>query len=220
MKNLVESFLPEAERQKIESCIRQAERRTRGEIMVLVEGSSHHYPVADFRAAAVFALPVAIVLTPVLGGLFWVGPSNLWIFLGALIPLFFVFQIAVRRLHALKRLFISDREMEAEVQAAAEIQFYQKGVYQTREETGVLIYVSVYERKVWVLGDRGINAKIPIGYWKGVVDTIVQGIRQGRPAESICQAVVRVADLLADKFPVRADDSNELKNLIVEDGQA
>jgi putative membrane protein len=220
MKKLVERFLPEAERQKIESCIRLAESRTRGEIMVLVEGSSGHYPVADLHAAAVFALPAAIALTPLLGGRFWAGPSNLWVFLGLLIPLFLVFQTAARHLLPLKRLFLSAREMEAQVKEAAEIQFYQKGIYRTREETGVLIYVSVFERKVWVLSDRGINARIPEGYWKGVVDMIVEGIRAGRPAESICRAVAQVSDVLAEKFPARADDTDELKNLIVEDGQS
>jgi putative membrane protein len=220
MKKLVERFLPEAERQKIESCICLAESRTRGEIMVLVEGASGHYPVADLHAATVFALPAAIALTPLLGRLFWVGPSNLWVFLGVLIPLFLIFQVAAKHLLPLKRLFLSAREMEAQVKEAAEIQFYQKGVYRTREETGVLIFVSVFERKVWVLSDRGINAKIPEGYWKDVVDLIVEGIRSGRPAESICRAVAQVSDVLAEKFPVRADDTDELKNLIVEDGQA
>jgi putative membrane protein len=110
--------------------------------------------------------------------------------------------------------------MEMEVKEAAEIQFWQKGIYRTREETGVLIYVSVFERRVWVLGDRGVNAKIPEGHWGGVVDTIVQGIRAGRPAESICQAVARVSDVLAEKFPVRAGDTDELENLIVEDRRA
>jgi putative membrane protein len=220
MKKLLERFLPEADRQKIESCVRQAENRTRGEIMVVVVASSCHYPVADLRAAAAFAFPIAVALTPVLGGLFWAGPFNLWIFLGALIPLFLVFQAAVAHLPALKRVFISGKEMEMEVKEAAEIQFWQKGIYRTREETGVLIYVSVFERRVWVLGDRGVNAKIPEGHWGGVVDTIVQGIRAGRPAESICQAVARVSDVLAEKFPVRAGDTDELENLIVEDRRA
>jgi putative membrane protein len=220
MKSMLERFLPQSEQQKIESCIREAERRTRGEIMVLVVASSYHYPVADLRAAAVLALPIAIALTPLLGGLFWAGPSNLWIFLGTLIPLFLVFEAIVKHVLPLKRLFISNMEMETEVQEAAEIQFYKKGVYRTREETGVLIYVSVFERKVWVLGDRGLNASIPEGYWKGVVDTIVPGIREGRPAESICQAVARVSNVLEEKFPVRTDDKDELKNLIVEERRA
>ena len=220
MKKLLERFLPQTDRQKIESCIRQAESRTRGEIMVVVVASSCHYPAADLRAAAAFAFPAAVALTPLLGGLFWAGPFNLWIFLGALIPLFLIFRAFVMHALSLKRVFISGREMEAEVKEAAEIQFHQKGVYRTREGTGVLIYVSVFERKVWVLGDRGINTKIPEGYWQGVVDQIVQGIREGRPAESICQAVARVADVLAEKFPVKPGDTDELKNLMVEDGGA
>ncbi|MBI5578719.1 MAG: TPM domain-containing protein [Deltaproteobacteria bacterium] len=220
MKRLVERFLPQSEQQKIESCIREAESRTRGEIMVLVEASSYHYPVADLRAAAALAFPIALALTPFWGGLFWAGPSNLWIFMGTLIPLFLVFHAIVKHVPPLKRIFISDMEMEAEVQEAAEIQFYKKGVYRTREETGVLIYVSVFERKVRVLGDRGLNARIPEGYWKDIVATIVPGFRKGRPAESICQAVARISDVLEEKFPVRMGDKDELKNLIVEDRRA
>jgi putative membrane protein len=217
MKKLMERFLSQADRQKIESCIREAESRTRGEIMIVAVAASSHYPAADLRAAAAFAFPLAVALAPLLGGLFWAGPFNLWIFLGALIPLLLVFQAAVKHLPPVKRIFISDREMEAEVRAAAEMQFYQKGVYRTRQATGVLIYVSVFERKVWVLGDRGINAGIPEGYWKGVVAAIVQGIREGRPAESICRAVALVAAVLAEKLPVKPGDTDELKNLIVED---
>lgn len=220
MKRLLDRFLPQADRQEIESCIRRAESRTRGEIMVVVVASSCHYPVADLRAAAAFAFPIAVALTPLLGGLFWAGPFNLWIFLGALIPLFLVFRAVVTHVPALKRVFISGKEMEMAVQEAAEAQFYQNGVYRTREGTGVLIYVSVFERRVWVLGDRGINARIPEGYWKGVADTIVQGVREGRPAESICRAVARVAEVLAEKLPVKPGDTDELENLVVEDGRA
>ena len=81
MKKLMERFLPKADRQKIESCIRETESRTRGEIMIVVVPASSHYPVADLRAAAAFAFPLAVALTPLLGGLFWAGPFNLWIFL-------------------------------------------------------------------------------------------------------------------------------------------
>jgi putative membrane protein len=220
MEKRVERFLPLADRQKIESCIRRAESRTRGEIMVVVEAASGHYPEADLRAASALAFPVAVALTPLLGGLLWAGPFNLWIFLGALAPLFLVIQAAVKRIPLLKRVFISDREMQAQVRDAAEIQFYRKGVFRTREATGVLIYVSVFERKVRVLGDRGINLRIPEGTWAGVAATIAQGVREGRPAESVCRAVGRVADLLAEKFPVAPGDVDELKNLVVEGWQA
>jgi len=71
-----------------------------------------------------------------------------------------------------------------------------------------------------VLGDRGINAGVPEGYWKGVVETIVQGTREGRPAESLCQAVARVVDVLAEKLPARARNADEIKNVLVEGRRA
>lgn len=220
MKDRMQRFLSEADRHRIEACVRAAESRTRGEIVVMVVPASYHYPVAALLGAAAFALPVAVALTPPLGGLFWAGPSNLWVFLAVLMPLFLVFHAAVKRTPALKRWFIHRREMEAEVRESAHIQFFRKGLYRTREETGVLIYISVFERGVWVLGDRGIDAEIPEEQWKAVAAMIVQAIRQGRPVEGICRAVGEVGRVLQEKFPGRPDDQDELKGLIIEDRPA
>jgi len=217
MKDRMERFISKADRENIEACVREAESRTRGEIVVMIVPRSYRYPMADLIGAAAFSFPAAVAVTPALGGLFWAGPSNLWVFLAILIPLFVVFHQAIKRVHWLKRWFISGKEMEDEVREAAHIQFFRKGLYRTREETGVLIYVSVFERKVWVLGDRGINAAIPEGHWAGVVATIVQAIKGGKPAEGICQAVTEVSRILQEKFPIRPDDRNELGNLMVED---
>ncbi len=218
MKDLMGRFLPKADRAKIEACIREAENHTRGEIVVMVVPMSYHYPVADLLGASAFSLPVAVALTPEVGGLMWTGPWNLWVFLAVLIPLFLVFHEAVKRVHMLKRWLISARDMEEEVREAAQTQFFRKGLYRTREETGVLIYVSVFERRVWVLGDRGINAAIPEGRWKSIVAAIAQAIKDGRPGEGICRAVGDVSRILQEKFPVRQGDQNELRNLMVEEG--
>lgn len=218
MKERMERFITKADRVKIEACVREAERGTRGEIVVMVVPRSYHYPMADLLGATALSLPVAIALTPEMGGLFWAGPWNLWIFLAVLIPLFLMFHQVIKHVHWMKRWFISGKEMEDEVREAAHIQFFRKGLYRTREETGVLIYVSVFERRVWVLGDRGINASIPEGHWKGVVAMIVRAIKDRQPAEGICQAIGEVSRILQEKFPIRADDRDQLKNLMVEEG--
>jgi putative membrane protein len=217
MKDLMERFLSETDRNKIEACVREAESRTRGEIVVMVVPASYHYPVAGLLGATAFALPAAVVLTPPLGGLFWAGPFNLWVFLALLIPLFAAFHQAVKRTHILQRWFVNEKEMEAEVREAAHFQFSRKGLYRTREETGVLLYISVFERKVWVLGDRGIETQIPGEQWKAAAAMIVQAIREGRPAEGICRAVGEVDRVLREKLPIRPDNPDELKNLIIED---
>ena len=216
MKDLVERFISKADQAEIEACVRDAETRTRGEIVVMVVPRSYHYPMADLLGATALSFPVAVALTPTLGGLFWAGLFNLWVFLAALIPLFLVFREVVKRIHTLKRCFIRGKEMEEEVREAAHIQFFRKGLYRTREETGVLIYISVFERRVWILGDRGINAAIPEAHWNGVIATIVQAIKDRRPVKGICQAVGEVSRILQDKFPIRSEDQNELQNLIVE----
>jgi putative membrane protein len=54
------------------------------------------------------------------------------------------------------------------------------------------------------------------GFWQGVVDQVVAGIKDGRPAAAICAAIYRIRGVLVEKFPAGADDSNELPNLIIE----
>ncbi len=216
MRDPVKTFLKKAEWEQIESCVRQAERTTRGEIVVMVAPSSHHYPVADLRGAATLAIPAAVVLARTVGPLVWAGPHDLWIFLGIFVPLFFLCRLVVMRLPRLKRLFVSEKEMGHEVREAATIQFFLKGLFRTQEETGVLIYLSVFEGNVWVLGDRGVDAAVPSGFWQGVVDEVVAGVKNGRPAAAICDAVGRIRGVLTEKFPAAASDTNELPNLIVD----
>jgi putative membrane protein len=64
--------------------------------------------------------------------------------------------------------------------------------------------------------DRGINEKINQGQWDDIVKIIVDGIKRKRPAESICEAVAKIGELLKKHFPIDPDDTDELKNLIVD----
>ena len=80
----------------------------------------------------------------------------------------------------------------------------------------MLVLISVFERKVWMLADRGSNAKVAEGQWEDIVDMITDGIRQQRPADAICAAVEKIGALLEAHFPIQPDDTDELKNLIIE----
>ena len=217
MKNLVNKFLSDSDKQKIIAAVRTAEEKTSGEIVPMIVSTSYEYPMADALGATAFALPSAIVLTYLLGQWLWLGAQNMWLFLGIFAVLFILFHCMVNRMPNLKRCFISRREMDEEVQEAAVVQFFEEGLYRTRDETGVLIFISVFERKVWVLADRGINAKVSQDSWDGMVRMIVQGIREGRPADAICHAVARAGEILHAHFPVPPDDTDELHNIITKD---
>jgi putative membrane protein len=217
MQDLTKKFLSEADRAAIAAAVEAAEEQTSGEIVPMVVSTSYHYPLADVIGGIALALPAALLLTPLVGGWLWIGTWNLWVFLGLFTLLFLVAQVMVRHWPGLKRHFISKDEIEEEVREAAITSFFTKGLYRTRDETGVLIFVSLFEHRVWVLADRGINRKVDQGQWDDIVALIVRGIRQRNAAQAICEAVAKIGDLLAEHFPIRDDDRNELQNLIVED---
>lgn len=216
MKDLAQKFLTHDERKQVENAVRAAEKRTAGEIVVMIISSSYQYPLANVIGATAFALPLALIMTPLTGSWLWIGSQNMWLFLGFLTVFFILFHEVVKRSGWLKRFFISQREIADEVEEAAVTQFFDRGLYRTRDETGVLVLISVFERKVWMLADRGINAKVAEGQWEDIVDMITDGIRQQRPADAICAAVEKIGALLEAHFPIQPDDTDELKNLIIE----
>lgn len=215
MKDLAEKFLNKEERERIRAAVGEAERKTSGEIVPMIVPISYHYPMADVLGGASLALPVSIVLTYILGSMLWVGPNNMWVFMGIFGAAFIVFHRVVQRVLPLKRIFISDREIDEEVQEAAITNFFKEALYRTRDETGILIFISVFEHRVWVLADRGINAKVDKGQWDSIVTRIVSGIKNGQQADAICEAVKEMGAILARYFPVRKDDVDELDNLII-----
>ena len=216
MKDLAQNFLTDDERTRVENAVQAAEKLTAGEIVVMIISSSYQYPLANVIGATAFALPLSLILTPLVGAWLWIGTQNMWLFLGFLTVFFILFHEIIKRTHRLKRFFISRREIDDEVEEAAVTQFFDHDLYRTRDETGVLVLISVFERRVWILADRGINAKVSEDQWKDIVDMITEGIRQKRPADAICQAIEQIGALLKAHFPIRPDDTDELKNLIIE----
>lgn len=217
MTDLAKRFLSKSDRDDIIAAVKDAEKFTAGEIVPMVVSASYHYPMADVIGAAAFALPASLILTPLVEGWLWIGTGSMWLFLGFFTVLFIAFHEIVKRTFWLKRLFISQREIDEEVEEAAVTGFYKEGLYRTRDETGVLIFISVFEHKVRILADRGINEKVEQGWWDKVVKIIVDGIKHKRQAQGICEAVKKVGELLRTHFPVQPDDRDELKNLIVEE---
>jgi putative membrane protein len=217
MEHLARKFLSDSDKEKIKEAVALAEKKTAGEIVPLVVSASYHYPMANVTGAVTLALPLALLLSSPVGGMLWIGNQNMWVFLGLFTALFWLFHEVIKRVAWLKRIFISKREIEEEVREAAVMNFFEEGLYRTRDETGVLVFISVLERKVWVLADRGINTRVPQSRWDDIVAGIVEGIKEDRQVPAICEAVMEVGRVLAEHFPIKPDDTNELENLIVKD---
>ncbi|MDO8946240.1 MAG: hypothetical protein Q7U88_03670 [Desulfocapsaceae bacterium] len=215
MQTLAQRFLTEAEQNRISTLVQQMEQQTSGEIVPMVVSASHSYPSAMIFGATLLALPFSLVLMPLVSTFFWLGSQNIWIFIALFMALYGIFYGMVQRFTWLKRLFLSRKQVEAEVQEAAITSFFTEKLYKTKDENGILIFISILERKAWVLADSGINAHIDQEQWQEIIGLITRGIKEKRQCEAICEAIIEIGRQLKKHFPVQDNDINELHNLIV-----
>jgi len=204
-----ETFFTETDKKRIVDAVREAELITAGEIAVMVVDQSDAYPEGQMLAGAVIGSLLALAVTE----LFWTG--SLWVFVVSALVLMALCGWLVHYLPAVKRFFTPNDRLELQVRDRALASFYDKGLHKTRDESGVLFFISLFEHKVWVLADRGIYEKIRPETLQAYAHDIAAGIKVGKAADILCQSIADVGDLLARHFPVKPDDSNELANEVI-----
>lgn len=196
---------------EIEAAVKAAERSTSGEIVPCAVGRSDEYPEAVWRAAALGAMAAALLaalLHEALG--VWGGAIVLWLALPALVGggVGYLFAALVP---AVKRLLIPEDVLAQRVAARATSAFVEHEVFATAERTGILLFLSVFEHRVLVLGDAGINAKVEQHEWDEIVAAVAAGIRAGKPGRALAEAIGRCGDLLHRRgVELRPGDVDEL----------
>ena len=88
--------------------------------------------------------------------------------------------------------------------------FQRIGMTKTDQRNGVLIFLATHGKKFAVLGDVGINEKVPEGFWNDVVGIMQEHFKKDEFAEGVSAAVLRIGEKLKMYFPYQADDKNEL----------
>lgn len=202
-------FFTVAEKEEIRRAVVDAETKSSGEIAVMVVRESDHYREAEELGALLLAGLVAVVVAVALQHV------TIWFYIPVVCLLFFPALFLFRRFPRLKLSFTGPRRQAEAVRERALIAFYEKGLYRTAEETGIIVFISLLERKVWILGDRGINEKIPPGFWQSLALELAAGIRSGQAAGTLCHVIAGCGSELARHFPRRSDDRNELPDDIL-----
>jgi uncharacterized membrane protein len=82
----------------------------------------------------------------------------------------------------------------------------------TAERNGVLIYLAVEDRQLAILGDAGINQKVPIDFWESTKDLIISHFKQGNFTEGLSKGILLAGEQLQQHFPYQKDDKNELSD--------
>jgi putative membrane protein len=196
---------------EVERAVAGAEAATAGEIVPYAVDAADDYPGAAWTGAALGALVAPLVAFGAHAALgLWGGALAPWMLLPPLAGAAAGY-LLVALVPALRRGLIPAATLERRVAARAAEAFVQEEVFATRERTGILIFLALFERRVVVIADAGIHRQVAAGEWDRIVAALVAGIRAGRPGRALADAVRRCGALLAERgVERRADDRDEL----------
>jgi len=204
-----ETFFSQEENETISETIREVETRTAGEVAVMVVDQSDTYPEARIMAGTLLGGLVALSITD----LFY--QDSLWVF----VPLFAILALIIgwgtRFVPAALRFFVPAFRLEARVQERALRAFYEKGLYKTRDNTGVLFFISLLEHRVWLLADEGIYSKISQANLQVYAQDIAKSVKSSTTAATLCREIQNIGAVLAEHFPIKSDDINELSDHVL-----
>ncbi|HEY7799943.1 MAG TPA: hypothetical protein VIA80_14330 [Hyphomonadaceae bacterium] len=218
--------------ERIQQAVREAEARTRGEIVCVVAEEASDYSEVPLIWAAAIALAapsipltfaaVVISVRQVFQG--WettpsLGADSFVIGLAMLASMQFILFVLVAALafipgvrrfltpQAFKQRFVRQRAFE---------QFISKGLAGTRERAGVLLYASLQDRCAELIADKGIDDKVEPGAWNKAISLLVDRIRAGRPVDGFVAAIQDCGEHLAKHFPAHPVNPNELPDSVTE----
>ena len=203
----------DAERERIREAVAAAETQTAGEIVPFVVRRSGEYAVATWRGAAVGALlagAIALGVSWLYDGWGWGWLYSAWA-VALVMSLGGVAGALAALLDPVRRALAGTDLLDETVHRRAAVAFIDEEVFDTRDRTGILLFVSLFEHRIEVVGDAGINAKVDPEEWVEVVALVRNGIVRGALAEGLVAAIGRCGDLLhRSGVAIRPDDTDEL----------
>jgi putative membrane protein len=202
---------------RIKAAVKTAEENISGEIVPVIVDRSGRYIIARYKGSLIgaslafmmmivldryilsnasntlFYDPVFIFFVVVLGGI-----------VGAVIPYFS---------EGIERLLLSQVYMDQTTRRRAENAFLEEEVFNTRQRTGIMIFISFFEHEVMVMADKGISNLVEQKQWDMIVADLVAQIRAGKVVEGLEAGIKQCGDLLLEKgFKKTDDDTNELSD--------
>ncbi len=210
------SVFSSSDKQAIADAIGAAEATTSGEIVVVVAKDSDDYRFIALLWAALIALtlPLVLIYAPRLTGwrLAFAGPEVLYA-----IQLVWFILLGLLLQMPILRYALAPRSLKGKrVRRAAMEQFIARNLHTTSQRTGVLIYVSLAERRAEIIADDGIASKTEQEVWQEAVGEMVAKIDAGHPVDGFTSAIKRCGMALAKHYPPGLSNENEHPNHLIE----
>lgn len=221
-------LLTEADHARISAAVHDAELHSAGEIVTILSERSDGYTDVALAWAALVAFTALTVLSlfphfylplidRVLGRWEHEWPPQAVLVVAAMAAMAkFGSMLALQLWQPLKWLLVPRHIKAARVRARAVMCFKVGAERRTTGRTGVLIYVSLAEHRAEIVADAAIASKVSGEVWGEAMAALLTGLRHGRAADGLVDAVGKVGVVLAQHFPRADDDVNELPDRLIE----
>jgi putative membrane protein len=207
----------EEQKSKIEKAVKNLEARTSGEMVPYIVPGSDSYIEGTLYAIISF-LCIGIIL--IIGAsLLWLLPAGVTIIqiLIFLLILMVVGFILTYFFPAFRIQMVSNNTIEQRVMQRAEEAFLEREIFNTKKRIGILLFISVLERKVLILSDAGINKHVDNSEWQHIVDDVIKYIKINNTDEGIVSAIEQCAAILVEKgFENDETAGNQLPDGLIE----
>jgi len=195
--------------EEIENQVEAVEAVSSAEVVVCLQNTSENYTDLDLIWASLFAL---LTLAYKIWSPHVFDPN--WILINVVFAGFCGF--ATSRWVGLRRLLMSSERVSKAVKRAAYAQFHTRGVHQTRERTGILVFVSRYERRIALVPDSGIEPRLSQQLWLGWAEKFGSASSERELLENLKSQMEAFQGPFRRQSPRRDDDIDELSNQMVE----
>lgn len=211
-------LLTDDESRRVQEAVVRAEKKSGGEIVTAIIPESEDYGFQEL----IFAVFVAVMawtgaigassaLGTVLDRLFWGWDAWMLSTIQGLIGMLAgLIAYLIAQVPVVDRLVVPRRVMREAVRRRALRHFVESGTHDTIENTGILIFVSLLERRVELIADSGIHKQVDAGRWDEIVAKLIEGIRAGRAGDALVEAVNACGEILDGTVERRVGDVNEL----------
>ena len=220
--------LSDADRERVSAAIAAAETRSNGEIVAVATPISDPYHDVGLHWALVplFAVlawaawrPTALVwwYDHLFGG--WQPdptPSQLLTLLMVFAALKFTVALLILKWMPLRLALTPPSTKHRRVRRRAITVFKAAAERRTAGRTGILIYLSMAERRAEIVADEAILKATDEHTWGEAMTALIAAVKEGRPADGIIAAIERIGVVLAEHFPRSADDINEIPDKLIE----
>ena len=187
-------------------CVKEIEKDTDAELVIVVRGVSGNYRHADYLLGCIIAFAglLCLLFLPVDFHQYWV-PIDVAL-------LFAVGAYVCSRSGMLRRLLTTEKFRNGVVRTGAAAMFYEAGIANTNAEMGVLIYLSLLERRLELIADRGVLKAVPPLEWNQNLFALKQAGSDPDP-ETLLNALRDLGTLLGKHLPATGENPNELPDM-------